>query len=219
MSEIVNVSRRDFFRTSLAGWRRSDTGPLLCTQLADPAGAAQRSATTFAPNAFVRIGTDDSVTVIVNHSEMGQGVIPALPMLVAEELDADWSKVRVEAAPVDPAYNHTLFGIQMTGGSTSTWTEWERLRQAGAMARAMLIAAAAAGVEGRSGELPSREWPGHSHGLAAAAVLRRTGGEGRRPDAAAERRAERPQRFQAHRQTDQAPRHAREDQRQGGVRP
>ncbi len=97
----------------------------------------------FAPNAFIRIGTDDAVTVIVNHSEMGQGVYTALPMIVAEELDADWSKVRVEAAPVDPAYNHTLWGMQATGGSTSTWTEWERLRQAGATARAMLIAAAA----------------------------------------------------------------------------
>jgi len=74
---------------------------------------------------------------------MGQGVYTALPMLVAEELDADWSKVRVEAAPVDPAYNHTLWGMQATGGSTSTWTEWDRLRQAGATARTMLIAAAA----------------------------------------------------------------------------
>ncbi|MGH7405523.1 MAG: xanthine dehydrogenase family protein molybdopterin-binding subunit, partial [Candidatus Methylomirabilales bacterium] len=70
-------------------------------------------------------------------------VYTALPMLVAEELDADWSKVRAEAAPVDPAYNHVGFGIQMVGGSTSTWTEWERLRKAGATARAMLIAAAA----------------------------------------------------------------------------
>jgi isoquinoline 1-oxidoreductase subunit beta len=97
----------------------------------------------FAPNAFIRIGRDDTVTVIVNHSEMGQGVYTALPMIVAEELDADWSKVRVEAAPVDPAYDHTLWGMQATGGSTSTWTEWERLRQAGAMAKAMLLAAAA----------------------------------------------------------------------------
>ena len=64
-------------------------------------------------------------------------------MVVAEELDADWSKVRYEPAPVDPAYNHTIFGIQMTGGSTSTWTEWERVRKAGATARQMLIAAAA----------------------------------------------------------------------------
>ena len=98
---------------------------------------------SFAPNAFLRIGSDDIVTIIVNHSELGQGVYTALPMLVAEELEADWSKVRVAAAPVDPVYNHTVFGMQATGGSTSTWSEWERLRQAGAAAKAMLLAAAA----------------------------------------------------------------------------
>ena len=98
---------------------------------------------SFAPNAFLRIGSDDIVTVIVNHSELGQGVYTALPMLVAEELDADWSKVRIAAAPVDPVYNHTVFGMQATGGSTSTWSEWQRLRQAGAAAKAMLLAAAA----------------------------------------------------------------------------
>ncbi|HLA26794.1 MAG TPA: xanthine dehydrogenase family protein molybdopterin-binding subunit [Syntrophales bacterium] len=92
---------------------------------------------------FVRIGADNSVTVIVNHSEMGQGVYTGLPMLVAEELDADWSKIRIEAAPVDPVYDHVFFGMQATGGSTSTWAEWERLRKVGATARAMLIAAAA----------------------------------------------------------------------------
>ena len=97
----------------------------------------------FAPNPFIRIAADDAVTVIVNHSEMGQGVYTGLPMIVAEELAADWSKVRVEAAPVDPAFNHTLWEMQATGGSTSTWTEWDRLRQAGAAARVMLIAAAA----------------------------------------------------------------------------
>src|SRR5438132_2033521 len=74
---------------------------------------------------------------------MGQGVYTALPMLVAEELDADWNKVRVESAPADAAYNHTVFGMQMTGGSTSTWSEYDRLRKAGATARAMLVAAAA----------------------------------------------------------------------------
>src|SRR5262249_26500900 len=89
------------------------------------------------------VGTDDIVTVIVNHSEMGQGPYTSVPMLVAEELEADWSKVRFEAAPVDPAYNHSVYGIQMTGGSSSTWSEWERVRKAGAAARMMLVAAAA----------------------------------------------------------------------------
>lgn len=142
MSEIVNLSRRDFLKAgALAGG-----GLILGFYLPAPgraAEAARQKHATFAPNAFLRVGTDDTVTVIVNHSEMGQGVYTGLPMLVAEELDADWSKVRFEAAPVDPVYNHALWGMQATGGSTSTWTEWERLRRAGAAARAMLIAAAA----------------------------------------------------------------------------
>src|SRR5437879_3336572 len=105
--------------------------------------ALPEAALPFAPNAFVRIGADESVTVIVNKSEMGQGVYTSLPMLLAEELEADWSKIKVESAPVDAAYNHTVFGIQMTGGSTSTASEWERFRKAGATARVMLIGAAA----------------------------------------------------------------------------
>ena len=95
------------------------------------------------PNAFVRIGSDERVTVIVNHSEMGQGVYTSLPMLLAEELDADWAKVGFESAPVDPKYNHPVFGMQMTGGSSSVWSGLEQFRQAGAAARAMLIVAAA----------------------------------------------------------------------------
>ncbi|MGH6960228.1 MAG: molybdopterin cofactor-binding domain-containing protein, partial [Dongiaceae bacterium] len=97
----------------------------------------------FAPNAFLRVGNDDTVTVLLAHSEMGQGIWTALPMLIAEELDADWSRIKVEHAPAAPAYAHTMFGIQMTGGSTSTWSEFERYRQAGALARALLVQAAA----------------------------------------------------------------------------
>jgi isoquinoline 1-oxidoreductase beta subunit len=111
-----------------------------------PAGKLKRvEPATFAPNAFVRVATDDTVTIIVNKSEMGQGVYTSLPMLLAEELEADWSKIKVESAPVDQAYAHTAFGIQMTGGSTSTASEWDRFRKAGATARLMLIAAAADG--------------------------------------------------------------------------
>jgi len=95
------------------------------------------------PNAFIRIGTDDMVTIIVNKSEMGQGVYTSLPMLVAEELEVDWARIKVEAAPVDSAYNHTQWGVQGTGGSTSVWSEWDRLRRAGATARMMLVKAAA----------------------------------------------------------------------------
>ena len=96
-----------------------------------------------APNAFLRIGADGVVTVLLSHSEMGQGVWTALPMLIAEDLDADWSLIRVEHAPAAPAYAHAVFGMQMTGGSSSTWSEFDRYRQAGATARALLVAAAA----------------------------------------------------------------------------
>jgi isoquinoline 1-oxidoreductase beta subunit len=138
VSEIVNVSRRQFLKTGII------VGGSLVLGVHIP-GLASLAAeeTIFAPNAFVRVDPDDSVTVIINHSEMGQGVYNGLAMMVAEELDADWSKVRVEPAPVDPVYNHTAFGMQATGGSSSTWSEWERLRKTGAAARAMLIAAAA----------------------------------------------------------------------------
>ncbi|HMK36640.1 MAG TPA: xanthine dehydrogenase family protein molybdopterin-binding subunit, partial [Desulfomonilaceae bacterium] len=94
-------------------------------------------------NAFISIGSNEVVTIFANHSEMGQGPYTSLPMLVAEELECDWTKIRVVAAPVDPAYNHTQFGIQATGGSTTVSSEWERLRTAGASAREMLLTAAA----------------------------------------------------------------------------
>jgi isoquinoline 1-oxidoreductase beta subunit len=95
-------------------------------------------------NAFVRIGTDESVTVISAHSEMGQGIYTSLPMLLNEELEANWSNIRVESAPVDKVYNHPLFGMQMTGGSTTSPAEWKRYREMGATARLILVAAAAA---------------------------------------------------------------------------
>jgi isoquinoline 1-oxidoreductase subunit beta len=107
------------------------------------ARAERAPAGPFAPNAFLRVGSDDSVTVLLAHSEMGQGIWTTLPMLIAEELDADWSRIKVEHAPAAPAYAHTAFGMQMTGGSTTTWSEFDRCRQAGATARAMLVAAAA----------------------------------------------------------------------------
>src|SRR6266481_2475981 len=96
------------------------------------------------PNAFVRVAPDESVTVLLAHSEMGQGIWTTLAMLIAEELDCDWSKIRVEHAPAAPAYAHTAYGLQMTGGSTTTWSEFDRYRTAGALARAMLVRAAAA---------------------------------------------------------------------------
>jgi isoquinoline 1-oxidoreductase subunit beta len=142
MSAPTTPSRREFIKTSALV-----TGGLVIAFTVPGAkrfAQAERRATgPFAPNAFLRVGSDDSVTVLIAHSEMGQGIWTALPMLVAEELDADWSRIRVEHAPAAPAYAHTAFGMQMTGGSSSTWSEFERCRQAGAMARAMLVAAAA----------------------------------------------------------------------------
>ncbi len=140
------IERRDFLKVSVA----ASGGLLIGFQfpgvhaLASAQSSTQvASGTTFMPNAFVRIGSDERVTVIVNHSEMGQGVYTSLPMLLADELDADWTKVGYESAPVDPKYNHPAFGIQMTGGSSSVYTGLQQFREAGATARAMLVAAAA----------------------------------------------------------------------------
>jgi isoquinoline 1-oxidoreductase subunit beta len=95
------------------------------------------------PNAFIRIAPDDTVTILLKHSEMGQGVFTSLPMVIAEELECDWRHVRAEHAPADLVYAHTVFHVQMTGGSTSTWESFDQLRIAGAAAREMLIATAA----------------------------------------------------------------------------
>jgi isoquinoline 1-oxidoreductase subunit beta len=142
MSAPSTPSRREFIKTGALV-----TGGLVIAFTVPGArrfARAERAPTgPFAPNAFLRVGSDDSVTVLLAHSEMGQGIWTALPMLVAEELDADWSKIKVEHAPAAPAYAHTAFGMQMTGGSSSTWSEFDRCRQAGATARAMLVAAAA----------------------------------------------------------------------------
>jgi isoquinoline 1-oxidoreductase beta subunit len=96
------------------------------------------------PNAFLSIGEDDRVRILLAHSEMGQGIWTALPMLIAEELGCDWSRIEVAHAPAAPDYAHTVFGAQMTGGSSTVWSEFDRYRRVGAMAREMLVAEAAA---------------------------------------------------------------------------
>jgi len=100
----------------------------------------------FDPNVFLKIGADNTVTLISKHFEMGQGVTTGLATLVAEELDADWSSMRIEFAPNNAKlYNNLAFGPVMgTGGSTSTPAGWEQMRQVGAAARMMLVSAAAA---------------------------------------------------------------------------
>ncbi|MBI2822634.1 MAG: xanthine dehydrogenase family protein molybdopterin-binding subunit, partial [Acidobacteria bacterium] len=142
MREVLNPSRRAFLKTSAAA-----TGGLLIGFYL-PAGrtlaeAAERETALFAPNAWLRISGDNVVTIILAKSEMGQGVMTSMPMLVAEELEADWSAIRIEQAPIDPAYNNPNMGGMVTAGSTSVRTSWQPLRRAGAAARMMLVTAAA----------------------------------------------------------------------------
>jgi isoquinoline 1-oxidoreductase subunit beta len=109
----------------------------------DARAAAAGSAQVFSPNAHLRITADNVVTVVCGSAEMGQGVLTAIPMLIAEELDADWQLVRVEQAPVDKAFSNPAFNMQATGGSTTVRGHWEPMRRAGAAAREMLLSAAA----------------------------------------------------------------------------
>ena len=142
MNGNVGLRRRDFLKTGVGLGGGLILGfhlPLF--GIKEQAMAANKESTAL--NAFIHIGPDNRVTLLVNKAEMGQGVYTSLPMLIAEELECDWSQVRVAAAPVAAEYNHTAFGMQMTGGSTSVRSEWERLRRVGASAREMLIAAAA----------------------------------------------------------------------------
>lgn len=139
---IENASRRTFLKAGV--------GLTLAVYL-HPAAAAKAvvgsDAAAFAPNAFVRVGADNTVTVVVKHLEMGQGTYTGLSTLVAEEMDADWDLVKPEGAPADALrYNNLLWGSpprQGTGGSSAIANAFEQMRRAGATARAMLVAAAA----------------------------------------------------------------------------
>jgi len=108
-----------------------------CSEQSDAPSTVESG--SFSPNAWLRLESDGSVTIIVAESEMGQGTYTSLPMIVAEELEVDWNRVRVEHASLDPAY-----GYQMTGGSSSIRKSWSSLREAGAITRELLISAAAA---------------------------------------------------------------------------
>jgi CO/xanthine dehydrogenase Mo-binding subunit len=136
------LSRRTFLVTTAA----AGGGLLLGVYLPRSIGAkAQAADNTFAPNAFLRIRPDDSITLIMPQVEMGQGTYTSMSMLIAEELEVDLAKVGLEAAPPsDEFYANPLLGFQVTGGSTSVPGFWEPLRRAGATARVMLIEAAAA---------------------------------------------------------------------------
>ncbi|AYH45444.1 xanthine dehydrogenase family protein molybdopterin-binding subunit [Azoarcus sp. DN11] len=155
-ARIENVSRRDFLKAS-AGLTLGLMLPGVDSLAAATGskGAAADAAPAFAPNAFVRIGTDNRVTVVAKHLEMGQGTYTGLATLVAEELDADWAQVVVEGAPADAKrYNNLLWGpSQGTGGSTAIANSFDQLRQAGASARAMLVQAAAQRWKVPAGEI------------------------------------------------------------------
>jgi len=142
MTSIRAVSRREFLRAGVV----AGAGLTLAIHLpgcARPEAGGPVS-TPFKPNAWIRVSTDGSVTIVVDRSEMGQGVLTSLPMLVADELDVAWDRIKLEQAPAGAEYYNPAFGIQGTGGSTSVRAAWKPLREAGAKARAMLVAAAAA---------------------------------------------------------------------------
>jgi isoquinoline 1-oxidoreductase beta subunit len=126
------LSRRAFLGTSAA------VGAGLVIGFYLPSRALAETAAEFSPNAYLTISSDGKITIVVARSEMGQGVRTSLPMILAEELEADWKQIAIEQAGAS-----TLFGDQTTGGSASVRTTWDPMRKAGAQAREMLISAAA----------------------------------------------------------------------------
>lgn len=137
LAQVVHttLSRRSFLKvTGVAG-----AGLVLAFYVGDQAVAQTAGGKPFAPNAFVSIASDGTITIMSQNPEIGQGVKTSMPMIVAEELDADWSQVKVLQAPVNAA----VYGRQWAGGSRSIPTNWDNLRRAGATARAMLVTAAA----------------------------------------------------------------------------
>lgn len=138
MNAIFKVSRREFLKMCPSASAGLVLGFSLLTENGKQRALGAQTA-AFAPGAFLSIGVDGTITIWSPKSEMGQGVRTALPMMAAEELDADWSSVQVKQADLD-----TKYGDQITGGSFSVRGTWEPLRKAGAIARAMLVTAAAA---------------------------------------------------------------------------
>jgi isoquinoline 1-oxidoreductase beta subunit len=137
------ASRRGFLKAGAAA-----TGGLVLGFFLPTGGRMARAAdaakpTVYAPNAFLRVAPDNTVTVMVNRLEFGQGVHTSLPMVIADELDADWAQMRAELAPAGDAYKDPAFGMQITGGSGTIAHSFTQYREIGARARAMLVGAAA----------------------------------------------------------------------------
>src|SRR5438876_6769065 len=134
------LNRRTFLKVSAAGGAFIVGGHLPGLRESSTAEAAG----VFEPNIWIKIGADDSVTLKLTQLEMGQGVMTSMPMLVAEELDMDWTKLKTEWVPADPRYGNPNFGgAQITAGSNSVRGMWKLLREAGGTARAMLVTAGA----------------------------------------------------------------------------
>jgi isoquinoline 1-oxidoreductase beta subunit len=138
-TEIVN--RREFMKKSAAGGAGLVIGFYLPGKYEALAGTPPKDPTAI--NAWVQIAPDDTVKLLIDKSEMGQGISTALTMILADELDLDWKKIKTEFAPAAPQYFNPVFGLQGTGGSSSVRGSWEPLAKAGAAAREMLIATAA----------------------------------------------------------------------------
>lgn len=142
MEETSQLSRRSFLRNSSAAL----TGLLVAFHMPSPIQrvlAAETTSEAFPPNAFIRISPDNTITVVINRLEMGQGVHTSMSQLIAEELECDWKKIRAESSDADKIYNDIAFGMIMTGGSTSVKNSWIQYRTLGAGMREMLLETAA----------------------------------------------------------------------------
>jgi isoquinoline 1-oxidoreductase beta subunit len=134
------LSRRNFLRAGAA----AGGGLILSLNLSFANGEAEAAANDFAPNAFISVGTDGQIVLTMPYVEMGQGTYTSIPMLIAEELEVDLKQVRLEHAPPnEKLYANPLLGVQATGNSNAIRGAWQPLREAGAVARTMLVAAAA----------------------------------------------------------------------------
>jgi len=142
----VDKTRRRFLKTGLSGGAGLIVAAYFTTggeHIKTSSELWNNKADISAPNAWLSISKDGTVTIRVNHTELGQGITTALPMIIAEELEACWDLVRFEIAPAESVYKNPLFGTQMTAASTSVKSSWDVLRKAGATAREMLITAGA----------------------------------------------------------------------------
>jgi isoquinoline 1-oxidoreductase subunit beta len=135
--------RRSFLKAGALGATGLWIGFYFSGRLGVRDAAAAETGSPVALNAWIHVGTDDVVTIVIDKSEMGQSILTGLAMMAAEELECDWQKIRTEFAPAEKIYFNPRFKLQGTGGSSGTPTSWEPLRRAGAAARMMLLEAAA----------------------------------------------------------------------------